>query len=182
MTTAAIAIALAIMRMTIAPAAKIAEAWSAARACLPMQSCNDTERPALAEYLCGKELLALKRRCDVQRTPCRCERIGGSPERQDGLGATEPLACEDAPRPKLRLHLRRERDLLCSVSACANQLSCVGDAGASAARSSSGNEAPALHALMTQQLLFQMLQRDARISVSDAPCDASSPVETSQSK
>jgi hypothetical protein len=55
MTTAAVAIDLAIMRMTIAPAAKIAEVWSAARACLPMQSCNDTERPALAEYLGEKK-------------------------------------------------------------------------------------------------------------------------------
>jgi hypothetical protein len=45
------------------------------------------------------EPLALKQRCDVQRIPCRCERIGGSPERQDGLGATEPLDCDDALRP-----------------------------------------------------------------------------------
>jgi hypothetical protein len=44
--------------------------------------------------------------------------------------------------------------------------------------SPSGNQAPALHALMTQQLLFQMLQCDSRNSVSDAPCAASSPVES----
>jgi hypothetical protein len=118
----------------------------------------------------------------VRRIPCRCERIGGSPERRDDLGATEPLAYEDASRPKLRLHLRRECVQLCSVLACANQLGCVGEAGAKATMSPSGNQAPALHALMTQQLLFQMLQCDARIIVSDAPCDASSPVETSHLK
>jgi hypothetical protein len=44
--------------------------------------------------------------------------------------------------------------------------------------SSSVKQAPELHALMTQQLLLQMLQCYARIGVSDAPCDASSPVES----
>lgn len=43
MTTAAVAAAVAMMRMTIAPAAKTTEVWSPARACLLMQSCNDFE-------------------------------------------------------------------------------------------------------------------------------------------
>ena len=43
MTTSATANDVAMMRMTIAPAAKTAEVWSLARACLQMQSCNDIE-------------------------------------------------------------------------------------------------------------------------------------------
>ena len=118
----------------------------------------------------------------MQRIPCRCERIGGSPERQDGLGATEPLDGDDAPRPSCGSTCAENAVSCALFQLVRTRLGCVGEAGASAARSSSGNQAPALHALMTQQLLFQMLQCDARISVSDAPCDASSPVETSQLK
>ncbi len=67
------------------------------------------QSPALAEYLRGKQLLTLKQRCDVRRVPRRCERVGCSPERQYGLGATESITCDDDPRPKLPLCLRQER-------------------------------------------------------------------------
>ena len=53
----------------------------------------------------------------------------------------------------------------------------VGDARAIDDASSGVDQASALHARTMQELLHQMLQCDAGTSVSNAPCDSSSPVE-----
>jgi hypothetical protein len=55
--------------------------------------------PALAGCL---ELFALKQRCDVRRFPRKCERVGGTPERQDGWGRPSRLHAMTLLAPSCR--------------------------------------------------------------------------------